>query len=630
MLHIRSFSRKILLTASLVVIAAFGLFTLYQDKRQEQTTQEKLESELVSNGRLLANNIRNWLDGRGHLVTQLAQQLETSEESEEAIRKLLDQEVYRKLFLSISLGTSQGKFFTAPDSPMPEGYDPRTRGWYKQAIEAKRLVITEPYLYAGTNRPALAIAYPIEVNGQQTGVAAGAITLDNISEMLQAANPGSDGLAFLVNDSGRILLHPTGELVFKTLAEAYPRTTPRIATGLQEIEEGDETKLLALTPIMELAGNNWYVALLIDKAVAYQPLSEFRSTAYSATALSVLTVLILLGALVHWLMRPLTEISHAMQDIAGGEGDLTMRLTARGTDELAALANSFNRFVARIHNSVSQVALSAQELHAVAEQVLTTTDNLVASSDEQTNRTTSMATAIVQLGATAQEIAHSAADASTQASDAKRQSESGALTVKQTLSSIEKLTSEITTSGSAIDSLASRTLDIGKILDVIQGVSAQTNLLALNAAIEAARAGDAGRGFAVVADEVRGLAHRTQASAQEIQQMIEELQAGASKVVSAMTASQMRGQQTLEIADHAGQHLMSVTTRIGEMDSVNQSVATATEEQTIVIESLAQQVSEISRLNQNGMGNLRATQGACARLEEQASNLLRLVGGFRT
>lgn len=112
--------------------------------------------------------------------------------------------------------------------------------------------------------------------------------------------------------------------------------------------------------------------------------------------------------------------------------------------------------------------------------------------------------------------------------------------------------------------------------------------------------------------------------------MIEELQAGASKVVSVMTASQTRGQQTREIADHAGQHLMSVTARIGEMDSVNQSVATATEEQTIVIESLAEQVSEISLLNQNGMGNLRATLDACVKLEQQAGNLLRLVGGFRT
>lgn len=629
MLHIRSFARKILLAASLVVVGAFGLFTLYQDQYQERATRQRVEAELAGNGKLLANSIRNWLDGRGHLVALLARQLETAANDHEAVRPLLDQEIYAKLFLSISLGTAQGSFITAPAMTMPQGYDPRTRGWYQQALEAGHQVITEPYLYAGSNRPALAIAQPVVREGRLTGVAAGAVSLDHINAMLDAANPGADGYAFLVNDQGRILLHPNGERVFKSLAEAYPVHTPTLAPGLQEISEDGQTRLLALTPISGLPGARWHVALVIDKATAKQPLREFRRRAYWATALAVLAVLLLLGALIHWLIRPLTEISSAMRDIASGEGDLTRRLTARGADELASLADAFNRFVARIHDSVREVALNAHQLHAVARQVLTTTDCLVSGSDEQASRTTSMATAIVQLGANAQEIAHSAADASAQASDARRQSESGASTVAKTLSAIGQLTDEIASSRAEIDALASRTLDIGKILDVIQGVSAQTNLLALNAAIEAARAGDAGRGFAVVADEVRGLAHRTQASAQEIQQMIEELQAGAGKVVSVMTASQARGRQTREIADHAGQYLSGVTARIGEMDGVNHSVATATEEQTTVIDALAEQVNEISSLNQQGLGNLHATLAACIKLEEQAGNLLRLVGGFR-
>ncbi|MFD2643637.1 methyl-accepting chemotaxis protein [Pseudomonas japonica] len=629
MLHVRSFARKILLAASLVVVAAFGLFALYQDQRQQDVTQRSLEAELSGNGRLLAYSIHNWLEGRGHLVSLLARQLQASDQAPATVRGLLDQEVYAKLFLSTSLGSAQGSFTSAPDTPMPPGYDPRTRVWYKQAAAGSGLVITEPYLYAGTNRPALALAHPIVRDGRLTGVAAGAVALDAINAMLEAANPGADGYAFLVSEQGQILLHPRQELLFKNLGEAYPQLSAQRVDGLQEFSEGGKSKLLALTPISGLPGIHWQVALVIDKAAAYRPLTEFRRTAYSATALAVLAVLLLLGALIHWLLRPLREISGAMQDIAGGEGDLTRRLNARGTDELAELAHAFNRFVARIHDSVGQVARSAHQLHAVARQVLSTTDGLVASSDEQSSRTTSMATAIVELGATAQEIAHSAADASTQASDARRKSEAGSSTVAQTLSSIGQLSDDIASCRTEIDALASRTLDIGKILDVIQGVSAQTNLLALNAAIEAARAGDAGRGFAVVADEVRGLAHRTQASAQEIQQMIEELQSGADRVVAVMTASQLRGRQTREIADHAGQHLSGITALVGDMDGLNHSVATATEEQTTVIDSLAEQISEISLLNQDGLGDLRTTLDACVQLEEQAGQLLRLVSGFR-
>ncbi len=104
----------------------------------------------------------------------------------------------------------------------------------------------------------------------------------------------------------------------------------------------------------------------------------------------------------------------------------------------------------------------------------------------------------------------------------------------------------------------------------------------LNAAIEAARAGEAGRGFAVVADEVRNLAHRAQESAQQIQKMIEELQVGAREAVATMTESQRYSLESVEIANRAGESLSSVTRRIGEIDGMNQSVATATEEQTAI------------------------------------------------
>jgi methyl-accepting chemotaxis protein len=152
-----------------------------------------------------------------------------------------------------------------------------------------------------------------------------------------------------------------------------------------------------------------------------------------------------------------------------------------------------------------------------------------------------------------------------------------------------------------IESLNSKTVNIGQILEVITSISQQTNLLALNAAIEAARAGEAGRGFAVVADEVRNLAHRTQESAQQVQTMIEELQIGARASVSTMDESQRHSEDSVEIANLAGERLVSVTQRIGEIDGMNQSVATATEEQTSVVESINMDITEINTLNQEGL-----------------------------
>jgi len=333
--------------------------------------------------------------------------------------------------------------------------------------------------------------------------------------------------------------------------------------------------------------------------------------------------------LIRVLMRPLTDMGRAMANIAEGEGDLTRRLAVQSKDEFGELASAFNRFVERIHTSIREVSSTTQQVNEVAARVLAASNSSMANSDEQASRTNSVAAAINELGAAAQEIARNAADASHQASGARHQAEDGRQVVEQNISAMRELSAKISASCVQIETLNAKTVDIGQILEVIKGISEQTNLLALNAAIEAARAGEAGRGFAVVADEVRNLAHRTQSSAQEVQQMIEQLQIGAGASVQTMTESQRQSESSVSIADRAGERLGEVTQRIGEIDGMNQSVAAATEEQTAVIESLNMDITEINTLNQQGVENLQSTLRACGDLDQQARRLKQLVDSFR-
>jgi methyl-accepting chemotaxis protein len=349
-----------------------------------------------------------------------------------------------------------------------------------------------------------------------------------------------------------------------------------------------------------------------------------------ATVIAVFITLLLLGMLIRVLMQPLRLMGKAMRDIAQGEGDLTRRLSVHSKDEFGELAHDFNLFVERIQHSIREVSSATEQVNEVAKRVMQTSSSSMTNSDDQANRTNSIAAAINELGAAAQEIARNAGDASLQASDARLQAEGGRQVVTQTIDAMNGLSGKIRASCSDIEALNGKTENIGRILEVIKGISEQTNLLALNAAIEAARAGEAGRGFAVVADEVRSLAYRTQTSAQEIHTMIEELQVGARETVFTMSESERCSQDGGIIANQAGERLGCVTQRIGDIDGINQSVATATEEQTAVIDSLNVDITKIKTLNQEGVENLRATLLACDELERQATRLKQLVDGFRT
>ena len=623
------FSHKILLAAALVVAVAFACFILFNDYRQRQALRSSTESSMQELGSLTTSNIQTWLESRMQLLQSLAQQIAVDGNGADSLKRSVGLPAYTGNFQLSYFGGQDGVMFSVPAGNRPADYDPRARGWFKAATGAGQTVVTEPYIAASSGKLVITVATPVQHQNQFIGVAGADIDLSSVSAIINSLNFGGHGHAFIVSADGKILIHPDSKLILKSLSEAYPDGAPQVSPGMKEVTVNGKTQFISFTQVKGVPSAKWYVALVLEQDTAFAMLSEFRTSAIIAMAIAVVIIISLLGMLIRMLMQPLHVMGRAMHDIAEGEGDLTKRLTIHGNDEFGALGQSFNRFVERIHGSIREVSSATGQVNEVALRVVAASNSSMFNSDQQASRTNSVAAAINQLGAAAQEIAQNAALASQHSSDARSLAEEGQQVVDKTISAMHQLSAKISDSCGNIETLNSNTVNIGQILEVITSISQQTNLLALNAAIEAARAGEAGRGFAVVADEVRNLAHRTQDSAQQVQKMIEELQVGAREAVNTMTESQRESESSVGIANQAGERLLSVTQRIGEIDGMNQSVATATEEQTAVVESINVDISEINTLNQEGVENLQATLRACSDLEQQASRLKQLVGSFR-
>ncbi|MDT3723201.1 methyl-accepting chemotaxis protein [Pseudomonas oryzihabitans] len=370
-----------------------------------------------------------------------------------------------------------------------------------------------------------------------------------------------------------------------------------------------------------------------DKLTAIQ--NEFQASDVAGARqmlLIWLAVAITMAFLGAWMItlsivRPLKETVALVETVASG--DFTHYQTVTRRDELGMLQNSMQRMTTSLRGLIGEMKDGVVQVASAAEQLSAVTEQTSAGVQSQKVDTDQIATAMQEMTATTHEVARNAGEAAKSAMDASQQAQQGDRAVTKAVNQIELLAHEMDSTKAAMAALRDQADSIGGVLEVIKSVAEQTNLLALNAAIEAARAGEAGRGFAVVADEVRGLAQRTRASTDEIAQLIDGLNQSTDRMAAVLEQNVQFTGSSVNLSREAGEMLKRITQSVKSIESMNEQIACATEQQSSAGEEISRSVTNVRDISDQTAAASEETASSSMELARIGCRLQEMTARFK-
>lgn len=507
------------------------------------------------------------------------------------------------------------------------------REFYKEAMSGKDEVASKWLISTTTGKPIVILATPVRSDsGKIVGVLQAAMNLDAFKNFVTQKSVNG-ATAYILDQEGKIIVHPNDQISAEAKDMSKVPFVQKAMAGQSGTEEiAGENGVRKLVSYVYDPQTHWTICMEKNYEDFNAVTKDMLISNLIVIAITMTVVVFISIFLSNRITRPITQLVDATEKIR--KGDLNVKITNTGNDEIGMLAQNFAAMIAGLRELLGQVSNSAQVVSAAsqqltagaeqsaatAEQVTIAIDGIAESAEKQVYSANETTTLVTQIVADIEQIVSESGIVASVSEGTADLAAKGGTTVEEAVSQMSHIETSVASSAQVVAKLSDRSIEIGQIIDTISGIANQTNLLALNAAIEAARAGEQGRGFAVVADEVRKLAEQSENAAKQIAHLIGEIQSDTEKAVVAMNKGNEDVKKGTAIVSEAGQMFKEIITVTNNVSEQMRGISASIEHMatnSLKIEAAVKDIDSMSRSNANQTLQVSAaTQEQVASVEE--------------
>ncbi|MEN6316506.1 MAG: methyl-accepting chemotaxis protein [Clostridiaceae bacterium] len=511
----------------------------------------------------------------------------------------------------------------------------------KQNVISREILISK-----STQKPSIMIATPVKVAGAPERYLGMSINIDKLQYIINETKQSESNYSFAFDGKdGLVFAHPRQDYVgsFKIINPDNGQGQDGVAPELQQmakeaISGNSGTQIYSfngektIAAYANIPGTSFGVATRMSYAEAMEPITKERSSALMIALIASMISGIIAVAFARWFIKPLINISQQANTIAAGDFTASNDIVVKSDDELGKLQTAFKDMAVmlkstmeQIGQAATQIASSSQVLEESADQsaqgaaqVAGTVAKVALGAANQVNAVDLTVNMVKEMGNEISLIADNAAEVVSLSKESTAAATDGGKALNHAIDSITNINSIVQETAGVIRNLDTSSDRISQIVDTISKLASQTNLLALNAAIEAARAGEQGRGFSVVAEEVKKLAEQSKESADDITQIIKEVQLQIKNGIQKMDKSADEVSVGQGVVAAAGESFKVIQSQIDNVSRAIQQITTIVHQLAISSGKVICSVEKIRDVSQATAAN---SQTISATTEEQSAGM---------